>query len=461
MDIAPVLSKNALVNYLAKYVAKNENCSSGFNDLIAVIFGESPFTIKSVVQRLFIKAISERDYSAQEVGRILMQNELVSCSRNFVYVYLNNDVKRIKVATNNNNAKCGRSIVQKYMNRSEDYENISLWLMAQSFDFSKQRKRTNKAIVSVVPKISYKLSNLNNENYFKQQVILHVPWRSDQDFPTDVMTWQEIYDLHKSVIEQHKNHLGLDGLVAAVEDTECDVDAADTAEYIASREEWMAISAMRPTQVTEEIQLGNRSIDNFNWHQLYDKYKDFYTISELQTFIATSKGNFETSDDDIIPFPNVHLNVEQEKILSLVKDQIGVIVDSSKACGNVPKTVVVQGSAGTGKSTVIQAITNTIQSTLGVDSVLVLAPTGVAAVNIKGSTIHSRLFISSMKEFADLTNEAARKFCNNMKNVKFVIVDEYSMVGCGMLGMIYLRLRQATGRPNDLFGGLNVENSMG
>src|SRR3989338_1486664 len=46
--------------------------------------------------------------------------------------------------------------------------------------------------------------------------------------------------------------------------------------------------------------------------------------------------------------------------------------------------VFVTGKAGTGKSTLLQYFRNTTAK-----NVAVLAPTGVAAVNIKGQTIHS------------------------------------------------------------------------
>lgn len=82
-----------------------------------------------------------------------------------------------------------------------------------------------------------------------------------------------------------------------------------------------------------------------------------------------------------------------------------------------------------------------------------MGPTGVSALNIGGSTISSKLHLYTVGEFTDLTNEAARKFCNEIKDVKFVIIDEYSMVGCTMLGKIDARLRQATGKDED-FGGL-------
>jgi ATP-dependent DNA helicase PIF1 len=86
--------------------------------------------------------------------------------------------------------------------------------------------------------------------------------------------------------------------------------------------------------------------------------------------------------------------------------------------------------------------------------VMLLGPTGVAAVNIDGETIHSALHIPTDKsQFKELTGEAARNFCNRMEKVKFLVIDEYSMIGTFMLKMIDLRCRQGTGK-NLPFGGL-------
>ena len=48
------------------------------------------------------------------------------------------------------------------------------------------------------------------------------------------------------------------------------------------------------------------------------------------------------------------------------------------------KSVFITGRAGTGKSTLLDYFRNTTRK-----SVAVLAPTGVAALNVKGQTIHS------------------------------------------------------------------------
>jgi energy-coupling factor transporter ATP-binding protein EcfA2 len=54
---------------------------------------------------------------------------------------------------------------------------------------------------------------------------------------------------------------------------------------------------------------------------------------------------------------------------------------------------IVQGKAGCGKSTLIKSMTARLTETLGSQSYLLVAPTGSAALNINGNTIHSALHL--------------------------------------------------------------------
>ncbi|GBB91785.1 hypothetical protein RclHR1_19170003 [Rhizophagus clarus] len=61
-----------------------------------------------------------------------------------------------------------------------------------------------------------------------------------------------------------------------------------------------------------------------------------------------------------------------------------------------PLRIIVMGTAGTGKTYLIKAIRGRLQEMVGTGSklpIIVLAPTGVAAFNIDGVTIHSGLSI--------------------------------------------------------------------
>ena len=82
--------------------------------------------------------------------------------------------------------------------------------------------------------------------------------------------------------------------------------------------------------------------------------------------------------------------------------------------------VFLTGDAGTGKSYILKQVINTLPP----DDTVVCAPTGVAAVNIHGITIHRLLELNPDKDIINLHPEHVPK---KMEKIKTVIVDEISM----------------------------------
>ncbi|MFN0034449.1 MAG: ATP-dependent RecD-like DNA helicase [Saprospiraceae bacterium] len=112
----------------------------------------------------------------------------------------------------------------------------------------------------------------------------------------------------------------------------------------------------------------------------------------------------------------------------------------------------VTGKAGTGKSTLLQLFRNTSHKKMAV-----LAPTGVAALNVQGQTIHS--FFGFPPRIVT-PSEAARKVTRKdllriYKNLEVLVIDEISMVRADLLdGMdMFLRVNRENYRP---FGGVQV-----
>lgn len=112
--------------------------------------------------------------------------------------------------------------------------------------------------------------------------------------------------------------------------------------------------------------------------------------------------------------------------------------------------VFVTGRAGTGKSTLLQYFrANTIKN------IAVLAPTGVAAVNIKGQTIHSFFGFRP-----DITAERAKRIRPKdkeiYKNLETVVIDEISMVRADLLDCVDIFLRRFGPKRIRPFGGVQM-----
>lgn len=113
------------------------------------------------------------------------------------------------------------------------------------------------------------------------------------------------------------------------------------------------------------------------------------------------------------------------------------------------KSVFVTGRAGTGKSTLLGYFRDRTKQ-----NIVVLAPTGVAALNVKGQTIHSFFGFST-----DITLESVKKPKKNVKTMRALdtlVIDELSMVRADLLDCVDRALRLARGEKTKPFGGVRL-----
>ncbi|MBU0574098.1 MAG: AAA family ATPase [Candidatus Margulisbacteria bacterium] len=119
---------------------------------------------------------------------------------------------------------------------------------------------------------------------------------------------------------------------------------------------------------------------------------------------------------------------------------------------NTSKNVFITGKAGTGKSTLLEYFRANTKK-----EVVVLAPTGVAALNVKGQTIHS---FFGFKPDITLNKIKKIKFTRDKPNIflkiDIIVIDEISMVRADLLDCVdkFLRLNGPSGRQ--AFGGIQM-----
>ena len=124
---------------------------------------------------------------------------------------------------------------------------------------------------------------------------------------------------------------------------------------------------------------------------------------------------------------------------------------------------------GVGKSHVIKLIYSDtlkflrLSGTIEPDDVIVLltAPTGVAAFNINGMTLHSAFLLGGKYTgFQPLSHDRLNTLRSKLSKLILVIIDEVSMVGSNnniMLLEIHKRLQQIRGVSDDVkFGGISI-----
>src|SRR3989338_11431648 len=121
---------------------------------------------------------------------------------------------------------------------------------------------------------------------------------------------------------------------------------------------------------------------------------------------------------------------------------------------NSQKHAFITGKAGTGKSTLLEFFRDTT-----IKNIVVLAPTGVAAVNVKGQTVHSFFRFKpniTPEEAAKKGKRAQKKEDESVyQNLDAVIIDEISMVRADLLDCVDSFLKACL-RKTAPFGGVRM-----
>jgi hypothetical protein len=117
--------------------------------------------------------------------------------------------------------------------------------------------------------------------------------------------------------------------------------------------------------------------------------------------------------------------------------------------GDTQHFIYLTGAAGTGKTTLIERVKDECLL-----KKMVVAPTGVAALNIGGSTINSAFRIG-FDTFPVIQESKDPRFKKLLKNLELLIIDEISMVRAPMLDAISetLQIHRNSSKP---FGGIHV-----
>lgn len=109
----------------------------------------------------------------------------------------------------------------------------------------------------------------------------------------------------------------------------------------------------------------------------------------------------------------------------------------------------ITGKAGTGKSLLLKYIRKN-----STKKIVIAAPTGIAAINVGGQTIHS-LFCIPPSFVAANSLQFNQKVAELLRHIDVVLIDEISMVRADLMDAIDYRLRQSRNdeRP---FGGVQI-----
>ncbi|KAM4067788.1 PIF1-like helicase [Hirsutella rhossiliensis] len=173
-------------------------------------------------------------------------------------------------------------------------------------------------------------------------------------------------------------------------------------------EDWHELARMLPDHPLEEEDidvLGRRDVDGDFWKQ---------RKAENPLHLDVDHQPLEARDS---------LNPEQRLVYDTVMGHF-----LTQACSQL--LLHVDGGGGTGKSYLINLLSAHLQAASGGRGTPVwrAAPTGVAGNQISGTTLHSLLHLPINKDFKPLSAIDKAQLQKKLKDVKYLIVDEKSML---------------------------------
>lgn len=115
---------------------------------------------------------------------------------------------------------------------------------------------------------------------------------------------------------------------------------------------------------------------------------------------------------------------------------------------NTNQSFFLTGKAGTGKTTFLRYVASSVKK-----NIVILAPTGMAAILAGGSTIHSFFGIDFRTPSPEA--EGSSRKLGDIKKIDTFIIDEVSMTRCDLIDAIDFNLRKAMNSPKP-FGGKQI-----
>ena len=191
-------------------------------------------------------------------------------------------------------------------------------------------------------------------------------------------------------------------------------------------------------QQNADLQPSMDTQEGINWTQASQAYPN---LEEAPSFISQQR---QTAGQHVFTTIANPANLQGKQL-----EAYTIVQQHQSAASPPPLMMIVSGTAGTGKSYLIHCLRRLLQHQL-----VVAAPTGVAAFNIDGHTLHSLLSLPTRGEFKDLEGERLTRLQQAFAEVRYLIIDEMSMVGRKTLRQVDRRLCQAFPHHSlEVFGG--------
>lgn len=491
MDIQFVLDPYSCAAYILNYINK---ANKGMSKLLRRIVEETRrgnSTLKERLRLICNKFLNSSEISAQEAVYYILGLSVSHASRKVVFIntslpqrrdrmlrpreqleeldendaniFLDNYLNYYANRDRHLERECLASVVANYevvktparvtqrrpRENPEDSANSDDEMEGGFFPIAHTRLSHRKRTKSKV--IRYPRFRVDKEpaDYYREQLMLFLPWRDEQRDLIDILH-HDVYQNNLREIKANKEPFS-------------PLDNEQVMEMVQQHMQNVEDEENDRVEI-EESQPNDRLPNEF--HVFYPR------DSQAEPDIFQQMG-LEVARDRMVRFtaPGQLDGAEYvEKVARLNDDQRKLVLEilHLAARSEEPYHIFVSGGAGVGKSAFIETlcfVLNKYYSRLPGNNadtakILLCAPTGRAAFNIKGSTIHST-FLLPLSQYGGplprLGDSVMNTVRSNFRDIELIIVDEVSMVGGKLFNHMNTRCNQIFNTGNEVpFGNKSV-----
>ena len=423
VDMQYIVSRRRVLDYCTKYVTKSEPRSQPLRELFASLAQslKEGNTSLQMAQKLLINCVGERDYSAQETCHLLLQLPMFKSSREFIILSLDGSRAVHSELTEGHDATAP-SIVDHYCARptTGQFESTTLLSFSQDYSLPKAlgdapRPRKKKVVVIPRPYCSSDPSGPQYEQYCRQKLMQHKCFRNITDLLSGHETYVLAYadflattDIQPSLEEdlrrlqeqqQDETETSSDN-----DHDPTEVESASSSRMPRDTDDWMLLCQRH----LESQQTTSSSSEHHDWTLAAQMYPNLH---EAPSFISQHQ---QTTDQ-----PTFTTTARPELLCGKQLHVYSTICDHFQSTNSSPLRMIISGTAGTGKSNLIHCLTLLLQ-----ENACVAAPTGVAAFNIAGHTLHSLLGLPTKTDFKDLEGDRLNQLQQSFSTIKYIIIEE-------------------------------------
>ena len=461
-DVQYVIDEYSVAEYISDYCTKQESGQSALLKRINDEAEKNGVANEEVIKKLAKALDKGRECGIQEAIYRILGLSMTKFSEIVKFISTNHPNQREGLLKPNldelgdDEPVFQNSLHDYYQDRPEnkddeddeiDWDNMTLAEFVANFNIYKTKPaseksiklRNNRGYITKRGKecvIRYYLKYEDENDYHRALCILFLPFRDEmRDIHSKdvILLYKENETFIETVRSHFEKHRKLVKAIDEIDEKKEDNpdDSVDGDENFVAEE----------TTTEEELNDFTKFVKNQADNQLR-KYNE---------------GKEMMSDENYMTQVNA-LNKEQRKIFD---DFVERIIDQEDT---EPFYLYIGGEAGTGKSFLMRLMIEAVRrlphySGQGLDKPysLTIAPTGIAAVIIGGTTIESALSIQPQKRKSYVGSSASRN--SNLRflyeDLKVIFLDEVSMCGTDKLSIINLRLKDIMGNEK-FMGGVSI-----